>query len=93
MKKTQLNCDNDKETKFAMFPDAARKIKINKTPKNILPNATTLDGSSFRTCFDIIVSKAHSKTAPKIKISPKPKLKDFVISNNKLPVNNNLNNL
>lgn len=72
-----------------MLPDKAKKIKINKTPKNILPNATTLDGSSFNVCLDTIVSKLHNKTAERIKISAKPKLKDFVSSNNKLPVNNN----
>ena len=89
VKNTQLNCDNDNVIKFVMFPVAAKKIKIKIAPKNILPKATTLDESSFRTCFDIIVSKDHNKTAERIKISAKPKLNDLVISNNKLPANNN----
>lgn len=86
MKNIQLNCEIDNEVKLVIFPLIAKKTKINKTPKNILPKATILDGSSFNVCFDMIVSKLHNKTAAKIKNSPKPKLKDLVISNNKLPV-------
>lgn len=87
---TQPSCGTVNSRNCPMFPVAIKNPKMNIAPKNILPNATTFDGSSFSAFFEMIVSVDHNNTAININTSGTPKPRFVNLSKNRFPANNNI---